>query len=280
MLEQREDFWKLRTDRNFRLLGKRIRRLREAGVTVIGLGGIGGVLAELLVRAGFMKIVLTDSTRFEVTNLNRQIGATYTSCINEESKALVMKERLLSIDPSAQVEVLTTNPWEYDVRKNFLRECKKLNVKIVANCVDTKPAQCNVARLAYKLGVPMIIGGVVGVGVEGIVTTFKPRVNYCRLIKKIKDERIVKRTWFKKYKKFLPEEVKAKYNNKNIDSEPYPVLTPIPWVLASIMTTEIIKLVTEIQQPVFFPYVIFYKGWNSECNILKCKISEIIPWRP
>lgn len=279
-LAQGEDLWEARTDRNFRVLGKMIKKLREAGVAVIGLGGVGGALAELLVRTGFVKIAITDSTSFEITNLNRQIGATYRSCINREPKALVMKKRLLSIDPFAQVEALTTNPWEYDVRKNFLRECKKLNVKIVANCVDTVSAQCSVARLANELGVPMIIGGVVGEGVEGIVTTFKPGVKYWELLKEIKDEKTVKKTWFKKYKKFLPEEVKAKYNNKGIDDEPYPVLTPVPWILVSVMTIEIIKIVTEIQPPVFFPYVILYKGWSSECSISKCRISKIIPWRP
>lgn len=50
-----------------------INLLQEAHVVVVGLGGVGGMSAEVLVRSGIGKMTIIDFDTVEITNLNRQI---------------------------------------------------------------------------------------------------------------------------------------------------------------------------------------------------------------
>ncbi|MCB2186076.1 MAG: ThiF family adenylyltransferase [Deltaproteobacteria bacterium] len=78
-------------------------RLAAARVTVLGLGGVGGVAAELLARAGVGELVLADGEAFEPSNLNRQVGA-LRSTLGEE-KARVMARRLAGVNPALRLRV-------------------------------------------------------------------------------------------------------------------------------------------------------------------------------
>lgn len=76
-------------------------RLADARVAVFGIGGVGGHVAEALVRSGVGTIDLIDNDTVSITNLNRQAVAT-TKTIGR-LKVEAMKERLLEICPSAAV---------------------------------------------------------------------------------------------------------------------------------------------------------------------------------
>ena len=52
-------------------------KLRNAKVAVAGLGGLGSHIAVMLARSGIGKLRLVDFDVVDVTNLNRQIIATY-----------------------------------------------------------------------------------------------------------------------------------------------------------------------------------------------------------
>lgn len=78
--------------------------LAGARVSVLGQGGVGGVAAELLVRAGVGRVSICDGDRFEASNLNRQVGATRDSLGRD--KAEVMAERLRAINPELDLRVL------------------------------------------------------------------------------------------------------------------------------------------------------------------------------
>jgi tRNA A37 threonylcarbamoyladenosine dehydratase len=79
-------------------------RLSAAKVAVFGIGGVGSYTVEALVRAGVGKLVLVDDDCVCLTNLNRQLHAT-TQTIGRP-KVDVMKERVLSINPRAEVETI------------------------------------------------------------------------------------------------------------------------------------------------------------------------------
>jgi len=79
-------------------------RLAQASVAVLGLGGVGGVCAELLVRAGVGHLLLGDGDRFEPTNLNRQIGATGETM--GQAKEAVTAARLALINPQARLAII------------------------------------------------------------------------------------------------------------------------------------------------------------------------------
>ncbi len=79
-----------------------IKKLNESRVIVFGIGGVGGHVAESLVRSGIGSITLVDNDTVSITNLNRQIIATQNSV--GKSKVTVMEERLLSINPNCHIE--------------------------------------------------------------------------------------------------------------------------------------------------------------------------------
>ena len=73
-------------------------------VIIFGLGGVGSWCAESLVRSGIKELVLVDSDRVCVTNVNRQLMAT-TKTVGQV-KVDVLKNRLLEINPHANIVAL------------------------------------------------------------------------------------------------------------------------------------------------------------------------------
>lgn len=100
------------------LIGKdKIEELNKKKVIIFGLGGVGGSLAEALTRAGIGHFTLVDKDSFDETNLNRQLFATYKTV--GMNKTDVAKERMLSINPNAEIETrkmffLPENSDEFD----------------------------------------------------------------------------------------------------------------------------------------------------------------------
>lgn len=78
-----------------------IARLSSARVAVIGVGGVGGYAAEMIVRAGVGHILILDSDEVSVSNRNRQLLA--LSSTVGRPKCQVLKERLLDINPDLDI---------------------------------------------------------------------------------------------------------------------------------------------------------------------------------
>ena len=86
------------------LLGKEgMDKLKNSRVAVFGVGGVGGFVCEALVRTGIGAFDLIDDDKVCLTNLNRQIIATGKTI--GRYKVDVMKERMLDINPEAEVRV-------------------------------------------------------------------------------------------------------------------------------------------------------------------------------
>lgn len=84
------------------LIGKEgLDKLSQSKVVVFGIGGVGSYTVEALVRAGVGKLVLIDDDTLCLTNINRQIHATFKTV--GKSKVLVMKDRILEINPKCEV---------------------------------------------------------------------------------------------------------------------------------------------------------------------------------
>ncbi|HBA48172.1 MAG TPA: tRNA threonylcarbamoyladenosine dehydratase [Lachnospiraceae bacterium] len=132
------------------LLGKRaMEKLAAARVAVFGIGGVGGYVCEALVRSGVGAFDLIDNDRVCLTNLNRQIIATRRTI--GRYKTEVMKERILDINPDAEVRIhncfflpenADTFPFqEYDY---------------IVDAVDTVAAKIELVMKAQEKGVPII----------------------------------------------------------------------------------------------------------------------------
>lgn len=132
------------------LLGpENLKKLASARVALFGLGGVGGYAAEALARSGIGSFVLVDHDTVTESNINRQILA-MDSTIGR-FKADVMRERILGINPDAQVEVrkeffLPGNADEFDFSQ----------YSYVIDAVDTVTAKLEIISRAKKFGVPVI----------------------------------------------------------------------------------------------------------------------------
>ena len=95
-------------------------RLAASRVAVFGIGGVGGYVCEALVRSGIGAFDLIDDDKVCLTNINRQIIATRTTI--GKYKVDVMKERMLDINPKADINVhkcffLPENSDDFDFEK-------------------------------------------------------------------------------------------------------------------------------------------------------------------
>ena len=78
--------------------------LNSSRVAVAGLGGVGGMAAEMLVRAGVGHIVLIDVDTVSPSNLNRQLPALHSTL--GRRKCDVMRERLTDINPDLEIQCI------------------------------------------------------------------------------------------------------------------------------------------------------------------------------
>ena len=79
-------------------------KLSAVTVAVFGIGGVGSFTVEALARSGVGHLVLIDKDNIDATNINRQIHA--LSSTVGKSKVEVMRERILDINPAAQVDTI------------------------------------------------------------------------------------------------------------------------------------------------------------------------------
>lgn len=124
-------------------------KIKNSAVAVFGIGGVGGYTVEALARCGVGKFVLVDDDKVCLTNINRQIIATRKTV--GKYKTDVMKERILDINPQAQVEVHQCF---------YLPETKEefnfSEYSYVVDAVDTVTAKIALVLQADEAGVPII----------------------------------------------------------------------------------------------------------------------------
>lgn len=94
-------YWMSRTQL---LLGDEpVKALIGKNVLVVGLGGVGGICAEMIARAGVGKMTIVDADTIDLSNGNRQIPALHSTA--GKLKAEVMAERLKDINPDLDLTV-------------------------------------------------------------------------------------------------------------------------------------------------------------------------------
>lgn len=81
-----------------------MKRLSSKHVIIFGVGGVGSWCAESLIRSGIRQLTIVDSDVVCESNINRQLMAT-TKTIGQ-AKVDVLRERLLSINPNAEITAL------------------------------------------------------------------------------------------------------------------------------------------------------------------------------
>lgn len=121
-------------------------KIRNSRVAVLGVGGLGGPLAENLVRAGCQNLVICDFDVFDESNLNRQI------CTIEDvgkRKIDVMEEFLRKIDPEVNIKKY------FKITENNINSVLE-DVKVVALTLDDPATSIFISRECRKRRIPMI----------------------------------------------------------------------------------------------------------------------------
>lgn len=125
-----QDFkWNSRTEMILGTAG--VERLEAATVAVVGLGGVGAMAAEMLARAGVGHLVLVDVDVVSVSNINRQLPALHSTV--GRSKCEVMKERLMDINPSLDLQCISGYVNEESIPSLF----GPLALDVVVDAIDT-----------------------------------------------------------------------------------------------------------------------------------------------
>lgn len=131
------------------LIGKEnLEKLKNSKVAIFGIGGVGSFVLEALTRAGIGNFILVDKDNVDLSNLNRQIIATRKTV--GKPKVEVAKERILEINPNAEVEIY---------KEFFMPETEGIldsTISYVVDAIDTVTAKIELVKRAQELNIPII----------------------------------------------------------------------------------------------------------------------------
>lgn len=142
-------------------------RLLAAKVGVVGAGGLGGFVVELLARMGIGKLVVIDGDSFADSNLNRQLLSDEMSI--GHSKADAAQKRVSLVNGSTAIEV-----------HNLIGDIKNLPVllngcDLVIDCLDNLPSRFDLEKVCGQLDIVMIHGAIAGfLGQLAVIRPGKP----------------------------------------------------------------------------------------------------------
>lgn len=126
-----------------------IEKLQGSKVAVFGVGGVGSYTAEALARSGVGSFVLVDDDKICLTNINRQLHAAHSTI--GKYKVDVMAERLLDINPKAQIEKKQTFYTPENGAELIPEDCD-----YIIDAIDTVTAKLDLIVRAQKMGIPVI----------------------------------------------------------------------------------------------------------------------------
>lgn len=199
------------------LLGKTaMEKLKNSRVAVFGVGGVGGYVCEALVRSGVGHFDLIDNDKISLTNLNRQIIATHKTIGRD--KVEVMKERILEINPDANVRIhksffLPENADEFPFEE----------YDYIVDAVDTVTAKIELVIKAEEKNIPIISS--MGAGNKLDASQFKAADIYqtkvCPLAKVMRRE--LKKRNIQKLKVVYSEEIPIQFSVNQDASHELPV---------------------------------------------------------
>lgn len=130
-------------------------KLLESRVAVAGLGGLGGLIADLLARAGVGHLILIDGDDFSESNLNRQILCTEADL--GRGKAEVAFERASAINDAIDVEVIGLYIESDEDAEYFLS-----SADLVVDALDNNKTRKIVSDRCKKNNIPFVHGAIAG----------------------------------------------------------------------------------------------------------------------
>lgn len=216
------------------LIGKQgVEKLQKAKVAIFGIGGVGSYAVEGLARAGIGNFILVDNDTVSLTNINRQLIATHKTM--DMPKVKVAKQRILEINPNANVEVY---------EELFMPETQGIfdeSIDYIVDCVDTVTAKIELAIRANKLNIPII--SCMGTGNKLDATKFEVtdinKTSVCPLAKVMRKE--LKNKGIKKLKVVYSKEEPIKPAECAEEKVKAGSISFVPSVAGLIIAGEVVK---------------------------------------
>lgn len=153
-----------RYDRNGIFSKKDMDKIQAAHVAVIGSGGLGGYIIEMLARVGIGQMTIVDGDVFDETNLNRQILSTMNNL--GQAKAMEAKKHMAAINPDVKVHAFHAY-MEADNVSSLLA-----NVDLVVDGLDSIGGRLILQSFCEEAQIPLVHGAIAGW--YGQVTTIFP----------------------------------------------------------------------------------------------------------
>lgn len=122
-----------------------LKRLSSLRIAVFGVGGVGSVCAESLVRSGVCNLTLIDSDCVAESNINRQLPA-FASTVGRP-KVAVLAERFADINPEARI-VPVQALYSMDDRDRF----DFANFDVVVDAIDSLAHKIDLLATASEAG--------------------------------------------------------------------------------------------------------------------------------
>lgn len=216
-------------------------KLRNSRVIVFGIGGVGGFAVEALARAGVGELTLVDNDTVSLTNLNRQIIATYDTI--DQPKVEVMKKRIQSINKDCNVIT-----HQIFVSNDNIEKLVPKDIDYVVDAIDTVSAKLGLAEYCYKNNIKIMSS--MGTGNKLDPTQFKVtdvfKTQVCPLAKVMRYE-LRKRGVDKLkvvYSEEMPRKPKSEYSSEVKGTAKRPVpgsMSFVPPVAGMIIAGEVIR---------------------------------------
>ena len=145
----------LRYSRNKNLMSDdEIILLSQKKVCVLGLGGLGGYIVEMLSRIGVGSLTLVDGDVFDETNLNRQLFSSMNNL--GSSKALEAEKRVKGINPLTKVIPV----YEFIDSSNAMKIIA--NHDVIVDALDSIDLRKSIAKVCTELNLPLVHGAIAG----------------------------------------------------------------------------------------------------------------------
>ena len=216
-----------------------IDRLSQSEVAVFGVGGVGGFVCEALARSGAGKLTLIDGDTVAKSNINRQIIA-LESTVGKQ-KAEVMKERILDINPNAEVNALNIF-----LNSETVSTIDFTQFDYIVDAVDDIKAKVMLAKLAEENRIPIIAA--MGAGNKTDPTKFEVsdifKTSVCPLARIMRHE--LKKAGIKKLKVAFSKETPKNPPYRIEGEKTVGSLSFVPSVMGLIIAGEVIKDICKI----------------------------------
>jgi tRNA A37 threonylcarbamoyladenosine dehydratase len=133
------------------LMGEeRLEQLINKNVLVVGLGGVGGIAAEMIARSGVGKMTIVDADVVEETNRNRQMPALIST--DGQLKTEVMAQRLMDINPDLELTVVTK--FFRDDTTNEILDSQQFDYAL--DCIDTLAPKVFFIKACMDRKIPIV----------------------------------------------------------------------------------------------------------------------------